>query len=444
MPRMRSNERSLASDNTAAPASSPNWLLYVLAIGLAAGAFMVGVQAGQMQSISQQEAGLFSWLFNRAERPAEEADLGEFWRVWNLLEEKYVAASSTDPLTPEQKIQGAIAGLVDAYNDPYTVYLPPAESEVFEEQISGNFSGVGMEVGLRDGLITVIAPLPDTPAANAGLMPGDVIVRIDDTSTERMRIDEAVQLIRGEEGTDVTFTLYREGETEFKTITVTRDTINIPTVETEIRGDTFILSLYSFNAIAEERVEEAMQEYLSSGAENFILDLRGNPGGYLQSAVTISGYFLPSGKIVVREQTGEGEEIVFRSPGSRITDRFNPDNFVVLVDNGSASASEILAGALKDHQVATLIGVSTFGKGSVQELVSLPGDASLKVTIARWLTPNGTSISNGGLSPDINFPISTEDRQLGNDTQLQAALDFLQGEEVASEDFLEQFEQIGS
>lgn len=410
---------------------------YFLAFVFASGAFLSGLQLGQGISASTQSANLFTSFFgvDSVESGSEKPDLQEFWRVWDLLEEKFVTSSTTQNISDEDRIQGAIDGLVDTYGDPYTVYFPPEDAATFDENISGNFSGVGMEVGLREGLVTVISPLPDTPAEKAGILAGDVIVEIDGVTTEDMRIDEAVSRIRGEKGTVVELKIYREGEMEFLDIPVTRDTINIPTVKTEQVDDTFIIALYSFNAVAEKQMRDALQEYLDSNAEALVLDLRGNPGGYLQGAVNIASYFLPAGKVVVREEFGDTEKNdVFRSRGRQIQ-LFTPENLVVMVDNGSASASEILAGALKDHGVATVIGVQTFGKGSVQELVKLDDGASLKVTVARWLTPNGTSISDGGLSPDIVINRTSDQRLAGEDPQKDAALRFLRGEVVVSETF---------
>ncbi len=185
--------------------------------------------------------------------------MGEFWRVWNLLEEKYVT-SATSSLSHEERVQGAIEGLVRTYGDPYTLYMPPQDAAAFEEDISGNFSGVGMEVGIRENVVTVITPLPDSPAEKAGLLAGDAIVRINEQSTEGMSIDEAVRLIRGEQGTEVKFTIFRKGDEEFKDISVTRDTITIPTSKTEERGDVFIITLYNFNAISEAEMQKALRE----------------------------------------------------------------------------------------------------------------------------------------------------------------------------------------
>ena len=392
-----------------------------LAILLATGAFFSGVQFGSGGSMQASLGGLFS----NGSTPDESVELAEFWQVWNLLDDKFVSASSTDPLSNEERVRGAIKGLVSAYKDPYTVFLPPEDASKFEEDISGNFSGVGMEVGIHEGVVAVIAPLPDSPAEKAGILAGDLIIRIDGATTEGMSIDEAVDLIRGEEGTTVTLTILREGSAELKEIAIVRATINIPTIDTELKDGAFVIRLYSFNALAEAEMQRALREYVESGTKKLVLDLRGNPGGYLQGAVSIASYFLDTGKVVVRENFGDGsDEQLYRSTGKTLRN-FAPEKMVVLVDGGSASASEILAGALQEHGVATLIGAQTFGKGSVQELVRLGRGSSLKVTVARWLTPNGTSISDGGLTPDQVVERTAEDFEAGRDPQLDAAIEFI-------------------
>ncbi len=410
-----------------------------LALLLTAAAFFSGIHIGSGRTPALSlEAGLFSFFTDNSKDVGteEQPDLTEFWRVWNLLDEKFVRATTTE-LSNEDKIQGAISGLVKAYGDPYTVYMPPTEAEAFGEEISGNFSGVGMEVGLRDDIVTVIAPLPETPAFKAGVLSGDKIVKIDEKSTEGMSADEAVQLIRGEKGTTVTLTIYREGATDFEEITIVRDTITIPTTKTELHGDAFVIALYSFNALSEMKMQEAMREYVESGATKLILDLRGNPGGYLQSAVAIASYFLPAGEVVVREQYGAGEgEDIYRSQGKTLRDHA-PESMVVLVDGGSASASEILAGALKEHDAATIIGATTFGKGSVQELVDLPDGSSLKVTIARWLTPDGHSISEQGLEPNVTVERTVDQVLAGEDPQLEAALRWVSGDHSIAQSLTE-------
>jgi carboxyl-terminal processing protease len=404
----------------------------LLALMLAIATFFTGIEIGAYRHASaansitnpQQQHGLsLSSVFGGGAQST--VDLDEFWRVWSLLEDRYVSGTTTQPLTDIEKVEGAIAGLVDAYGDPYTVYLPPADAEVFASEIAGNFQGVGMEIGKQDDILTVIAPLPETPAEKAGIRPGDKIVKIDGVITEGMSVDEAVKRIRGEKGTSVLITVFREGQTDFLELDVVRDTINIPVSKVEEQDDVFIIRLYNFSALSEAKMQEALRNFMRSGKTKLVIDLRGNPGGYLQSAVNIASYFLPLGDVVVRENYGEGqEEDVFRSKGFNLR-QYRDFKTVVLVDGGSASASEILAGALREQGVATLVGTKTFGKGSVQELVDMPSGASLKVTIARWLTPNGHSISEKGIEPDISVVVSEDDRKEKRDPQLKKAIELL-------------------
>lgn len=393
-----------------------------LSVLLASATFFSGLHIGSNQELDAQLRSFFTSTETRAD---DSIDLSEFWKVWKLLDEKFVT-SGQDNLNNQARVRGAIDGLVRSYGDPYTIYMSPDEAAQFDEEISGNFSGVGMEVGIRDDVITVIAPLPESPSERAGIIAGDRIISINGTTTEGMNVDEAVRLIRGEKGTEVSLTIYRKGEEEFREISVMRDTITIPTSKTSVQGDAFIITLYSFNALSEAEMQSALRAYVRSDRRNLVLDLRGNPGGYLQSAVSIASYFLPVGKTVVRENFGEGiEERVYRSMGRELGEHA-PKNMVVLVDGGSASASEILAGALQEHGVAKVIGTQTFGKGSVQELIKLDDGSSLKVTVARWLTPNGKSISEGGLTPDVVVERSQEDRIAEKDPQLDAALDYFE------------------
>jgi len=275
---------------------------------------------------------------------------------------------------------------------------------------------------MRDGVLTVIAPLKNTPAERAGIRSGDKIIAINDETTEGLSTNEAVSRIRGEKGTPVRFSILREEGIE--EITVVRDRIDVPTIEVERTEDgVFIISLFSFTATSGNLFRDALRDYLSSDSQGLIIDLRGNPGGYLQSAVQISSWFLPEGKVVVTEEYGKGKkDVVHRSLGYGTEAANRP--VVILIDQGSASASEILAGALRDHGVATLIGERSFGKGSVQELITIR-DSALKVTVARWLTPNGTSISEAGLSPDIEAKFSPEDFEKGIDVAKERALEFI-------------------
>jgi carboxyl-terminal processing protease len=254
---------------------------------------------------------------------------------------------------------------------------------------------------------------------------GDRIIKIDSKETTNLSIEDAVQLIRGPKGTPVILTVAREGVAEPFDVSVTREVINIPTANTkELPGGIFVIELYSFSAQAPNLFRAALREFISSGNDKLILDLRGNPGGYLEAAIDMASWFLPSSKVVVKEDFGQsGEEKVYRSKGYDIFS----DNlkFVILVDGGSASASEILAGALSEHGKATLVGDKTFGKGSVQELVSITAETSLKITIARWLTPNDVSISENGITPDFLVKYTPADREAGRDPQMEKAIEIL-------------------
>lgn len=368
----------------------------------------------------------------------DDADFSAFWKTWTELDEKFVSASTTHQLADQEKIWGAIAGLADSYGDPYTVFMKPAEREEFEASISGEFYGIGIEIGIRDDMLTVIAPLKDTPAYKAGVKAGDKIVKIEDELSTNFTINEAVKRIRGELGAPVRLTLLRGNNGEPFEVTIVRGAIQIPTSSSEIRdarvvveedgtavekrGRVFILRLFSFNAQSVNAFRAGLREFIESGTGNFVLDLRGNPGGYLEAAVDMASFFLPVGKPVVTEDFGEnGDQRVHRSYGYDIFE--SGLNMVVLVDGGSASASEILAGALQEHGIATVVGAQTFGKGSVQQLVPITNDTSLKVTIARWLTPNGLSISNEGVTPDL--VVEYVEGEEGADNQMDAAIEYL-------------------
>lgn len=367
-----------------------------------------------------------SFSFGQTNAQASETvDMTPFWKVWNTLNEKFVSASTTQSISDEDKLYAAIAGLTEAMDDPYTIFLTPEEKTEFDESITGTFSGVGMEVGSQEGVLTVIAPLKNSPAEKAGVQTGDKIASIDGKDALKMKVDDAVNLIRGEKGTTVTLQIYRKDENTPREIKIVRDTIVVPTIETETQGDVYVIRLYTFGTTATTEFKSALEKFKSSGKKKLILDLRGNPGGYLDAAVDISSWFLPAGKVIVSEDFGTDQDAkVFRSKGYDI---FKDDlEMVILINNGSASASEIVAGALQEHGIATLVGEQSYGKGSVQELVDITKDTALKVTVARWLTPEGKSISNGGLTPDTVVEFDSElykTKQIDN--QFQKALELL-------------------
>ncbi len=393
-------------------------ILFAVVAGLS---FVGGLSVGAKDSNILADVPFLSDGLSSA--PDKNASLEDFWKVWNVLNTNFVQTHGSTTPTTEEKIWGALEGLTASFGDPYTVFMRPSDAKIFAEDIAGNFSGVGMEVGAKDGIITVIAPLKGTPAERAGIHSGDQIIAIDEKSTEGMSTDEAVKLIRGEKGTTVTFTMVRDGER--LDISVVRDTIEVPTLETEVANTkgVFVISLYSFTANSGSLFNKALAEFRASGSRMLLIDLRGNPGGYLESAVSMASHFLPDGATVVTEDyKGHQENVVHRSRGTGGIP--TGTRIAILIDQGSASASEILAGALQDADIATLIGTRSFGKGSVQELVKI-GDGSLKMTVARWLTPSGRSISEGGLTSDIEVAYTKEDREAEKDPQKERAIEFL-------------------
>lgn len=387
-------------------------------VGTAIVLFFIGIFIG----FNQKES--INGILNIEKTSSKEGvDLDPFWKAWKEIDQKHPNAKNTDS---QERVYGAIKGLVGSLEDPYTSFFTPEEKKMFEEDISGNFSGVGMEVGIKDGILTVIAPLKETPAYKAGIKSGDKILKIDEVVTSDINIEKAIKLIRGERGTTVSLTLFREDFKEPKVISIVRDIIEIPTLDTEkVEGDIFVIKLYSFSGTSTKLFRDAMKEFYDSKYKKLILDLRGNTGGYLEAAIDISSWFLPSGKTVVIEDYGENQkQKTYKSYGY---DLLNGDiKMAVLIDQGSASASEIVAGALQDHKKALLVGQKSYGKGSVQEVVDITKDTMLKVTVAKWLTPNGNSISEKGLDPDFEVKFNSEDfSQKGKDAQMEKAVDLL-------------------
>lgn len=351
-------------------------------------------------------------------------DFGAFWKAWQIVSQNFAPATTAKTATTDQdKLYGAIKGMVASFGDPYTTFFPPSENTQFQAQIAGSFSGVGIDLGQKDGVLTVIAPLKGTPAEKAGVKSGDQIIKIDSAVTANLTVDQAVALIQGKTGTTVTLTLGRQGVAAPLVVPIVRETINLPTVNTEEHADkgVFVIHLYNFSAQSADLFKKAFQTYLASGDHKLLLDLRGNPGGYLDAAVQIGSEFIPSGETIVKEIGKDPKDVtVHSSTGPKLFP--DGDKLVILADQGSASASEILAGALSEQGIGELVGQQTYGKGSVQQVVPLTDDTSLKVTIAHWYTPNGVSISLKGLTPKVLIPF---DPKAKTDTQLQAAIDLL-------------------
>ncbi len=395
---------------------------FIIILVLVSLAFCFGLYFGKSQSskIDYKEP-----VFVNSSTSSSTINMDIFWETWKILDQKFVYThKDAKKIGDTDKLWGAIQGLTDSYGDPYTVFMPPEQSKAFEGDISGNFEGVGMELAIKDKNIVVIAPLKGMPAYNAGVLKGDILFAIDGKSAIGMSVEDAVKLIRGKAGTDVKIKFVREGVTLPIEIKITRGIIDVPTSETEIKGDVFVIRLYNFYALSADKFRTSLRQFVESGKSKLVLDLRGNPGGYLESAVDMASWFLPLGKIVVRESFGTNiPEQDYRSKGYDIfTDQLK---MIILADSGSASASEILAGALQENKIAKLVGTKTFGKGSVQELIKVTPNTSLKVTIARWLTPNGISISDGGLTPDYEVKMTEADVKANKDPQMDKAIEIL-------------------
>ncbi len=335
---------------------------------------------------------LFLKMQTSKQSPENLSFLKEIWKDADTL-------YPFDEPKEEDKIYAAANGLIQAYGDPHSAFYDPEETQHLHETINGEFVGVGMEIDIRDGLLFVIAPLEGSPAQKGGMMAGDIIISIDDESVAEKTLFEILRKIRGEIGTEVRLGILRKGEKEEKKITLVRGHIKIPILKKQIIGETFVVSLYNFNEGSFDTLKEALKEFSRSSQKNLLIDVRNNPGGYLRDCIDIMSAFLEQGAIILYEDEGKKEYKEYRSKGNRLVKRKH--NIGVLINEGSASASEILAGALQDHKKAVILGKQSYGKGSVQQLIETPHNTSLKMTIAHWLTPNKHQISGKGITPDI-------------------------------------------
>src|SRR3989344_1161261 len=389
----------------------------VAVVALIAGGFTLGFSYGKqfpkvitIQGVTNLEDG----------KPVS-VDFGNFWEAWQLIKEN----SLKEDVSDQDKVYGALRGLVASLGDPYSVFLPPEEDQKFHEDIEGNFGGIGAEIGIRKNQLIIVAPLKNTPASRAGLLAGDQILKVNASSTDGVTVDQAVRWIRGPKETSVTLTIFRNGWEDSKEFKITRGTIVVPTLDFEMKEDIAFVQLHSFNANANQLFWQALIEAERKGARGLILDLRNNPGGYLEVAVDIASWFLPRGTLVVSEASRTGTDEIFRANGNAALVDFPA---VAPINQRSASASEILAGAFRDQRKMLLIGETSFGKGTVQQLLPLRDDSSVKLTIAHWVLPGGRILENEGLVPDIDVKISDKDVASGNDPQLAKALEVLRGE----------------
>ncbi|MCX6781410.1 MAG: S41 family peptidase [Candidatus Magasanikbacteria bacterium] len=413
-----------------------SYTLLVVAVFIA-GLFVGRTSIGVNVSASNVSSSTSTSTAMNRETPSyvsNDADFNQFWNVWQMVQQKYVKR----PADEKQMVYGAISGMVASLGDPYSVYFVPEVAKQFQEELDGSFSGIGAEIALKDGKVVVVAPLPDSPAEAAGLLPGDAIIEIDGHSTASYAVEQAVKEIRGKEGTKVKLKLQRAKVSAPIVVEIERKTIQLKSVTSQLIGDnasTELITITSFNDQTIPQFNDAVGVAQKNKVKNIVLDLRNDPGGYFDGAIAVASEWLKTDDVVVaeREAAGAPTRQEFKTNGDH---RLGGIPTVVLINSGSASASEIVAGALQDYGVAKLIGSKSFGKGSVQEYQTLDDGSALKLTVALWFTPKDRSINEQGIKPDIAVPepvpgkdapdaILAARKDVTKDTAIQRALLFL-------------------
>ncbi|PIR47391.1 peptidase S41 [Candidatus Uhrbacteria bacterium CG10_big_fil_rev_8_21_14_0_10_50_16] len=401
----------------------PLWLMTTVAVGIALtsllGGIFIGREALPPRSVTLEDGRVIG--AGEIARIAEDVDFQLFWDVWQQVQEDYVYG----PVAEKDLFYGALHGLVAGLGDPYTTFFDPKAANSFQTSLSGQFEGIGAEIGLREGQLVIVSPLRDSPAQLAGIAAGDAIYLIDETETAGLSIEDAVALIRGPKGTTVTLTVVHEGANASVEVPIHRAIIELSSVEWSVREDGIaVIDIFAFNEDTARRFNDAVVDVLSKGATGLVIDMRNNPGGFLDQAVVIAGEWVGNNTVVIER----GEDGVMKDIEAQGVARLKDIPTVVIVNEGSASATEIVAGALQDYASAIIIGAQTFGKGSVQEYRELSDGSALKITIAEWLTPQGRSINKQGITPDEEVTFTEEDLAEGIDTQFERALSILNEE----------------
>lgn len=381
--------------------------------------FWLGFQQGSKSVKEVAPVSMDNAIFRNKDVGADNSiDFSLFWSVWELLKNKYVNADSLDA---KKLYYGAINGMMQATGDPYTTFFDPSANKKFGEDISGNFEGIGAELGIKGGILTVVAPLQGTPAEKAGIRSGDKIIKIDGKAAGEMTIEDAVDHIRGKKGTNVVLTIFREGDSDTKDITVQRGVIVVKSVTLETKDNNLAyIKITRFGDDTTKLFADLIQKAVAQKPYGLIIDLRNNPGGYLESSIDVASKLLPKDSVVVIEESGNKTQKKMYARGGDIASGLET---VILINEGSASASEILAGALKDNRTnVTLVGKKSFGKGSVQEFIEMPQGTAAKITVAHWLTPNGTQINEKGINPDKEIGLTNDDYANNKDPQLDEAI----------------------
>lgn len=393
-------------------------ILFVFAFGL-------GFLSGQYYFINKNitdENGEVEQMkvlkLNRLLNRSDEIDFEQFWDVWDKIKSKYVKKDIKDT----DLFYGAVQGLVYALGDPYSLYFPPKAADEFAKDLSGELEGIGAEVGIKNQQLMIVAPLANTPAERAGLRPGDKILQIGEEITLGMDVNTAVSKIRGEAGTEVILLIEREGWTEPKEIKIIRAKISVPSVTFEMKNNEVgYFRILQFNEDTQRQFDKGIKDFFGKGGKKIILDLRNNPGGYLDQSIKMASEWIEKG-VIVSEKGNDGNSQDHESLGYA---RLENIKTIILINGGSASASEIVAGALQDNKKATIIGTKTFGKGSVQDFEMFPDGSALKLTVAEWYTPNGRNINKEGIVPDIEVVEEWDKEKVGEDVMIDKALELL-------------------
>lgn len=399
-----------------------NYLLWYVVGLLILASFTLGLFLGRTQNVLSnyaQNQAIEQGVSNKYTDKSKKADFDLFWQVWDIVEKKFVKK----PLDYHKMVYGAIAGLVASLEDPYSVFMDPEITKKFKDEIEGTFEGIGAEVGMKNNRITIIAPISGSPADRAGLRPHDLILKIDNEDTSAMSLHEAVAKIRGKEGSEVTLAIMRKGFTEPKDFKIKREKIDVKSATLKkIKIDDkkiAYIKLSHFSQTTAADLRNISSEILKEGEiKGIILDLRNNSGGYLESSIDVLSIFIKEGELVAIQEAGNGTKKEYKTRGKAMLSDFP---LVVIVNSGSASASEIVAGALRDVKAAPLVGEKTFGKGSVQEYEAFADGSSLRLSVAKWLTPKGVNINGEGILPEIEVKLTDEDYEADRDPQMESA-----------------------